>query len=62
MDFALRYLHSASSMGYYATYYTFGLPTFVVIVVALYLLFTGIWDEIPSFGGTRLILDMSRFG
>jgi len=28
-------------MGSYASYYTFGLPTFLVIVVALYLLFTG---------------------
>lgn len=25
----------------YATYYSYGLPTFLVIVVALYLLFTG---------------------
>jgi len=28
-------------MGYYGSYYTYGLPTFVVIVIALYLLFTG---------------------
>lgn len=28
-------------MGYYTTYYTFGLPTFLVLVIALYLLFTG---------------------
>ncbi|KAF8893521.1 ATP synthase subunit C-domain-containing protein [Infundibulicybe gibba] len=28
-------------MGYYTYYYTYGLPTFVVIIIALYLLFTG---------------------
>jgi len=28
-------------MGYYATYYSYGLPTFLIIVIALYLLFTG---------------------
>jgi len=30
-----------NDMGYYTSYYTYGLPTFVVIVIALYLLFTG---------------------
>lgn len=25
----------------YLSYYTYGLPTFIVIVIALYLLFTG---------------------
>ena len=30
------------TMGYYTTYYTYGLPTFLIIVIALYLLFTGI--------------------
>jgi len=28
-------------MGYYSSYYTYGLPTFIIIVIALYLLFTG---------------------
>lgn len=28
-------------MGYYSTYYSYGLPTFLVIFIALYLLFTG---------------------
>ncbi|PPQ84589.1 hypothetical protein CVT25_015792 [Psilocybe cyanescens] len=28
-------------MGYYSSYYSYGLPTFVIIVIALYLLFTG---------------------
>ncbi|GLB37814.1 putative proteolipid subunit [Lyophyllum shimeji] len=28
-------------MGYYTKYYSYGLPTFIIIVVALYLLFTG---------------------
>ncbi|KAH7908777.1 ATP synthase subunit C-domain-containing protein [Hygrophoropsis aurantiaca] len=28
-------------MGYYTSYYSFGLPLFLVVVVALYLLFTG---------------------
>lgn len=28
-------------MGYYSTYYSYGLPTFLIIVIALYLLFTG---------------------
>lgn len=31
-------------MGYYTTYYAFGLPTFLVVVIALYLLFTGSSD------------------
>lgn len=28
-------------MGYYSTYYSYGLPSFLTIVIALYLLFTG---------------------
>jgi len=28
-------------MGYYKSYYTYGLPTFLIIIIALYLLFTG---------------------
>lgn len=28
-------------MGLYSSYYAFGLPTFVVVIIALYLLFTG---------------------
>ncbi|KAG6920146.1 H(+)-transporting V0 sector ATPase subunit c'' [Tephrocybe rancida] len=28
-------------MGYYSSYYSYGLPTFLIIVIALYLLFTG---------------------
>ncbi|KAG5646246.1 H(+)-transporting V0 sector ATPase subunit c'' [Asterophora parasitica] len=28
-------------MGYYTSYYSYGLPTFLIIVIALYLLFTG---------------------
>ena len=28
-------------MGYYSTYYAFGFPSFLVAIVALYLLFTG---------------------
>ena len=28
-------------MGYFYLYYAFGLPTFLVIIIALYLLFTG---------------------
>ncbi|KAJ7071934.1 hypothetical protein C8F01DRAFT_1361388 [Mycena amicta] len=28
-------------MGYLASYYRFGLPTFLIITIALYLLFTG---------------------
>ncbi|KAF9462469.1 ATP synthase subunit C-domain-containing protein [Collybia nuda] len=28
-------------MGYYTSYYSYGLPTFIIIVIALYLLFTG---------------------
>jgi V-type H+-transporting ATPase 21kDa proteolipid subunit len=28
-------------MAYYRTYYTLGLPSFLVLVIALYLLFTG---------------------
>ena len=29
------------AMGYYTTYYTFGLPTFVLVVIGLYILLTG---------------------
>jgi V-type H+-transporting ATPase proteolipid subunit len=29
-------------MGYYSTYYSFGLPSFIVLVIALYVLFTGL--------------------
>ncbi|KAG6866409.1 H(+)-transporting V0 sector ATPase subunit c'' [Blastosporella zonata] len=28
-------------MGYYSSYYSYGLPTFLIIVIALYILFTG---------------------
>ena len=28
-------------MGYYTTYYSIGLPSFLIVVIALYLLFTG---------------------
>lgn len=28
-------------MGYYTTYYAFGFPSFLVTIIALYLLFTG---------------------
>ena len=33
--------HPQVAMGFYSTYYSFGLLTFIVVVVALYLLFTG---------------------
>jgi hypothetical protein len=33
--------HFQTTMGYYTTYYAFGLPSFLVVVIALYLLFTG---------------------
>lgn len=29
------------AMGLYTSYYAYGLPTFLIIVIALYLLFTG---------------------
>lgn len=29
-------------MGLYSSYYSFGLPTFLSVVIALYLLFTGL--------------------
>ena len=32
-----------------ASYYTYGLPTFTVIAIALYLLFTGKWLLLSSF-------------
>jgi hypothetical protein len=31
-----------ATMGYYSTYYSFGLPSFIVLVIALYVLFTGL--------------------
>ena len=39
-------------MGYYTSYYGLGLPSFAVIVVALYLLFTGMYLGIPGPGVT----------
>jgi len=30
-------------MGYYTKYYTLGLPSFLIITIALYLLFTGMY-------------------
>ena len=35
-------------MGYYSTYYSYGLPTFLVIIIALYLLFTGTFSNIEN--------------
>lgn len=32
-------------MGFYSSYYTYGLPIFLAVVVALYLLFTGAYAE-----------------
>lgn len=33
----------------YTSYYTFGLPTFVVVVIGLYALFTGAFDSRPTY-------------
>jgi len=30
-------------MGYYTKYYTLGLPSFLIVIIALYLLFTGMY-------------------
>lgn len=35
-------------MGYLKKYYTFGVPSFVVIIIALYLLFTGEHFNVPA--------------
>ena len=34
-------LDHINAMGYYTTYYSIGFPAFLVVVIALYLLFTG---------------------
>lgn len=39
--FTIVLLLAIPTMGYYTTYYSYGLPTFLIIVIALYLLFTG---------------------
>ena len=39
------------NMGFYTSYYTYGLPTFIVIVVALYLLFTGALTVVEALQG-----------
>jgi V-type H+-transporting ATPase 21kDa proteolipid subunit len=36
-------------MGYYKSYYSYGLPTFLIIVIALYLLFTGTWNLLTNY-------------
>jgi hypothetical protein len=35
-----------SIMGYYGSYYSYGLPTFFIVVIALYLLFTGAYQQL----------------
>ena len=44
-DFSFPKNHSfrslLSTMAYLKAYYTYGLPTFLVVIIALYLLFTG---------------------
>jgi len=45
-------------MGYYRSYYTYGLPTFLVIVIALYLLFT---DSGEAFNVGRFLEESSPF-
>lgn len=40
-----------TDMGYYTSYYSYGLPTFIIIVIALYLLFTGMY---PLWLGARV--------
>ncbi|KAJ7451825.1 ATP synthase subunit C-domain-containing protein [Mycena galericulata] len=45
-------------MGYLASYYTYGLPTFLVIVIALYLLFTGSGE---AFNVGRFLEESSPF-
>ena len=35
------YTHCPSTMGLYSSYYSYGLPSFAALVIALYLLFTG---------------------
>ena len=45
-------------MGYFYLYYALGLPTFLSIFIALYLLFTGA-DSIPRFFLSSLELEPS---
>ncbi|KAF8840588.1 hypothetical protein BDN67DRAFT_1011325 [Paxillus ammoniavirescens] len=45
-------------MGYYSTYYYLGLPSFLVVVIALYLLFTGAGE---SFNVGRFLEETSPF-
>ena len=52
---------SDSTMGL-ASYYTYGLPTFTVIVIALYLLFTGTFCPSNKFVASSLIFSRSDSG
>ncbi|KIK09844.1 hypothetical protein K443DRAFT_302333 [Laccaria amethystina LaAM-08-1] len=45
-------------MGYYSTYYSYGLPTFLVIFIALYLLFT---DSGEAFNVGRFLEESSPY-
>jgi hypothetical protein len=45
-----NFVFAINEMGYYSTYYTYGLPTFLIVVIALYLLFTGN----PTYSGAAL--------
>jgi len=45
-------------MGYYTTYYAFGLPSFLVIIIALYLLFT---DSGEAFNVGKFLEESSPF-
>jgi len=45
-------------MGYYSYYYSLGLPSFLVLVVALYLLFTGSGE---AFNVGRFLEETSPF-
>jgi len=45
-------------MGYYQSYYAYGLPTFLIIVIALYLLFTGSGE---AFNVGRFLEESSPF-
>lgn len=46
---------------YYTLYYALGLPTFIVVVIALYLLFTGVQIRCSSFLAAHLSCVSRRF-
>ncbi|KAH9485070.1 V-type proton ATPase subunit c'' [Psilocybe cubensis] len=48
-------------MGYYSSYYSYGLPTFIIIFIALYLLFTGLVVRLYALKCSGEAFNVGRF-